>query len=226
MLSPVANVELRFLLESDSAEITLSAGDDRGLKCFVYWSGMREREFYEIGTEPTTIKLEMQDRYKRMDAKHTKASGYTKNLVRLMFAGFPDVQLFYHGITGGAISVPKTSDTPAKTLLTYGTSITHGARVSGSHLTYAYQAAHNLGMDLINLGSAGTAFCERAMTDHIASRGDWDIATLALSVNMYNNTMFSFETFKERASYMVNTVAKPIRTNQSSVLLSIHSLMT
>ena len=58
----------------------------------------------------------------------------------------------------------------------------------------------------MNLGTAGSAFCEPEIADHIADRGDWDVATLALSVNMVAG--FSVEEFRERTAYMVNTIAE------------------
>lgn len=204
--SPVANVELRFLLDSDYVDITLSSDGPEPLRMFVGWGGFLERGFHEIDEKPKTIRLEMHERYKEMDADHCKGSGYPKNLVRLMFAGLPTVKLYYHGVDKGLISAPSAKDRPVKTLLTYGTSITQGGMVTGPHLTYPYQTAHNLGMDLLNLGFSGAAMCEKAIVDHIASRQDWDIATLALSVNMYNN--FGLDVFKRRAEYMVNTIAK------------------
>lgn len=208
LLSPVANVELRFILEGPSVKLTLSAGSPEGLKMFVFWSGFQERAFYTISDQPTTIQLSLPDRYVELDPKHCQATGYAKKLVRCMFTGNPDVALFYHGHDQGDISLPSIEDTPKKRLLAYGTSITHGAKLSGPHLTYPYQTARHLGMDVINLGAAGAAFCEKAMADHIAARQDWDVVTLGLSVNMYSNEAYSFEQFKERASYMVKTIAE------------------
>ena len=45
------------------------------------------------------------------------------------------------------------------------------------------------------------------MAEYIASREDWDVATLALSVNMANSGGFSPGAFAERAEAFVNTIA-------------------
>ncbi len=124
-----------------------------------------------------------------------------------MFCGYPDVPLYFHGIKEGKYRLPEIGTSPRKQLLCYGTSITHGAKLSGPHLTYPYMTAKRLGMDLINLGMAGTALCEPEMADYIANRSDWDIATLAMSVNMYAQK-FPCDEFRERIHYMVNTIAK------------------
>ena len=72
------------------------------------------------------------------------------------------------------------------------------------HSSCAGHTARALGADLINLGSAGSAHCEAELADYIAARDDWDIATLALSVNLGR---FALDEFYKRVSYMVNTVS-------------------
>jgi len=73
-------------------------------------------------------------------------------------------------------------------------------------LNYVGQTARRLGADLFNLGVGGSAHCEFELSDHMAGREDWDLASLALSVNMIG-AGFSLDEFYERVSYMVNTVA-------------------
>jgi lysophospholipase L1-like esterase len=89
--------------------------------------------------------------------------------------------------------------------MAYGTSITHGFDAEGPHLSYIAQTAWHLGADLINLGVGGSAHCEPELADYMATRDDWDVATLALSVNMQG---FALDRFYERVSYMVSTVAE------------------
>lgn len=207
MKSPVANVELRFIAVSDSVEITLSKSGAGPLRMYVFWGDFQEREFYEITEEPQTFQLSIGERLGKLDEKYDRQLRYSSRLVRLMFAGYPDVSLNYHGVTCEDIRVPEPKEMLDTRLLCYGTSITHGAKLSGPHLTYPYLLAKKLGMDIINLGSAGTAFCEKEMADYIAARDDWDVATLALSVNMYNQ-MFTFEQFRDRIEYFVKKIAR------------------
>lgn len=84
-------------------------------------------------------------------------------------------------------------------------SITEGEAPSGEHLSYVSQTAWRLDADLLNLGSCGTAYCDPAMASHIAARDDWDIVTLALSINMVGT--FSPTEFRERATNMIETIA-------------------
>lgn len=207
VISPAANVELRFLLESESTDITLSTAGEAGLRMFVFNGDFQDRQVYEIGPEAKTITITANERYKQLSPECIKDSSYNYKLVRLMFTGTPDAQLMYYGVEKGQISLPVKKDVPLKRLLAYGTSITHGAMLSTPYLTYPFLTSKALGMDLINLGQSGAAFCEKEMADYIASRNDWDIAVLAMSVNMYNNEAFTCTSFKERVEYMVNTVS-------------------
>ena len=109
-------------------------------------------------------------------------------------------------IRGEGMRPPAADEKPAARYLAYGTSITFGASAAAPELTYVGQTAWRLGMDAINLGVPGAAFCEQAMADHIASRTDWDIATLCISVNMLNQGVPT-ERFEERAEAMVRTMA-------------------
>jgi lysophospholipase L1-like esterase len=66
--------------------------------------------------------------------------------------------------------------------------------------------ARALGVDALNLGTSGTAYCEPAIAEYVAGREDWDVATLALSVNMANRG-FTVAQFRERAANLVDAVA-------------------
>jgi len=98
---------------------------------------------------------------------------------------------------------PSPEELPAIRLLTYGTSITHGACATAPHLTYAAQTAWRLRADLINLGVGGSCQCEKELADYIAERADWDIASLALSVNMRG---FDPDEYTRRLHYFVDRV--------------------
>lgn len=205
MLSPTANVELRFILESDSIEVTLSTQGEKKLRMTVMWGQYQELGHYDIGGDPTTVRLEINEFYRQLKVDSNDATSYNPRMVRLMFGGSHESHLFFHDIGEGTIRLPDMSDSPKKRLLSYGTSITHGFGLSGPHMTYPFLIARKLGMDVINLGSAGSAFCEEGLADYIAKRNDWDIATLSISVNMY--LYFDISAFTKKIDYMIKTIA-------------------
>ncbi len=128
---------------------------------------------------------------------------FSPQVFRLIFGGSERDPVIFHGIEGEKVQPPAAEDLPALRYLSYGTSITHGFDAEGPHLSYVSQTARRLGADLINLGVGGSAFCEPEFADYIADRDDWQIATLALSVNMRG---FTIDEFYSRVSYMVNKV--------------------
>jgi len=102
---------------------------------------------------------------------------------------------------------PTADELPDHRHLAYGTSITEGAAASATHTDYVTHVARECGFDALNFRSSGSAYCEAAMAEYIASRGDWDVATLALSVNMANTGGFEPAVFHDRAETFVDTIA-------------------
>ncbi len=105
----------------------------------------------------------------------------------------------------GSVCPPKAEHLPSKRLLIYGSSITHGSLSLLPPSSYAFRTAENLGMDLINLGYAGSAHIEGAMADWLATRGDWDMAILEMGINAL---FMSEEEFETRVRYFVKTIAE------------------
>lgn len=197
-----ACVEIRFVNDSPPTRVTLWAPE--GITdVVVFYGGFESPERYKIGREKQTIEIALPEEMALVTPEMTGPMAFSPRVCRLMLGGAP---VFLHGIEGDRLRPPRKEELPSVRYLAYGTSITHGANASGPHLCYAAQTAARLGVDLINLGSGGSAFCEREMTDYIAGRDDWDVASLALTVNMLG-AGFTAEEFGERASYMVNTIA-------------------
>ncbi len=196
MLGP-ANVEIRFVLNGDVARITLSA--DEPSKVFVYWGLYQVEGCHEIGPEPTTIEVQHHEGFVPAK-KYLEQEVFSHDVCRVSFATGP---VYIHDIAGD-IRPPASDELPSLRHMAYGTSITHaGNRMP--HLKYSAITARRLGADLINLGMSGACMCESVMGDYIASRADWDFATLALSVNMVK--FYSLDEFSERVGYVVDKIA-------------------
>lgn len=198
-LSP-ANCELRFTMEGDEAQVTLSSEGQTQLR--VFQGPFDVRNPHTIGPEPTTINLTPSSFVAQLDRRWWEDQPFDPNVFRLTFGTGAPVIL--HEVRGDGIRPPAAEQLPAITCLTYGTSITQGAKSEAPHLSYAAQTAWHLGADLINLGLGGSCHCEPVLADYIAGRDDWQIASLALSVNMMG---FALDEFYRRVEYMVRTVA-------------------
>jgi hypothetical protein len=196
------NCEIRYVSDSVESSVTLSSEGETDVTIFFGVFDGRER--HVIGPQPTTIRLSPQDRLRNLDRQHWQDQPFDPGVRRILFGGSRRDPVILHNIEGKGIRPPAPEEVPKLTYLAYGTSITHGFDCEGPHLSYIAQTAWHLKTDLINLGVAGAAHCESAFADHIAGRSDWDIATLALSVNMHG---FPLDEFRRRVDYMVNTVA-------------------
>lgn len=203
-----AGVELRFVPDG-TVTLTLSTvPQPRGEESLVrvFWGPIQGYETFVVGPEPTTIEVEFPDKLAEIDPGELEPLAYDPRVCRLLLPGdHRGAHVRYHGVEGD-VRPPATGEVPDCRYLAYGTSITEGEAPVAEHLTYVNQTARRLGVDPLNLGSCGTAYCDPAMADYIAARGDWDVATLALSVNMVGT--FSVDEFRERAAYMVETVAE------------------
>ena len=198
MLSP-ACAEIRFV--SDRPTVRLSVSSEGWTDAVVFHGVFQSDQRFSITKKTQTIEITTPERLQQLGASLPQDMPFAPNVFRVMLAGDA---VYFHGMEQDGFRPPEGEELPQLRYLAYGTSITHGGAATGPHLAYVSQTARRLGADLINLGVGGSAHCEHELADYIASRDDWDIATLALSVNMGG---FSLEDFSERVSYMVNAVA-------------------
>lgn len=206
MYTRPAGTEIRFERENDgeTVEVTLSSPEGQCTVTPCYGSFLASPDAQvELGPEPKTIELSVPDGIRSLNPDLVEEMVFSPSVQRLVLRGSP---VIFHEINGN-VRPPRSETVPDCRYLAYGTSITQGLAASDHHLTYAGQTARRLGADLLNLGTSGSAFCEPAIADHIASRDDWDVTTLAISVNMLGSG-FTADEFYERASYMVDTIAE------------------
>jgi len=197
------NCEVRFVCDwSKPAYVTVSSEGQTGAELFYGCFDARER--WTIGREPTTLRIAPGERIRRLDRRWWADMPFAPCVRRIIFGGRRRDPVILHGVAGEGIRPPTAEELPPLRYLVYGTSITHGFDCEGPHLSYAAQTAWHLGADLINLGVGGACHCEQAFADYIASRDDWHVASLALSVNMQH---FPMDEFRRRVGYMVRTVA-------------------
>ena len=205
MLGP-DGAEIRLVSQEDTVEVTLSAPTG-GADMVVFWGEFQDIQRYTIGRQPRTIKLTYPERVQHLKPGICCDHAFQPQVWRLTFMGESKASsLHFHDIFGQGLRPPRPEEVPSQTYLAYGTSVTDGFSATAMHLTYIAQTARHLGANLINLGSAGSAYCEPELADYIAARKDWSVATLCISANMIG-AGFSVDEFCHRASYMVNTIA-------------------
>lgn len=188
----VTGVELRFVIEGDSVKLVMSADEvtDSDVCTFhVYYGGIQggwaDHEVHKhIPGTPKTFEIKRPANMSNL-RKMTEMSGHDwdPEVVRVIF---DRGRVFLHDVIG-EVEPPKPAQCPKKTLLCYGSSITHGSNSIDMSHAWASVLGYNLNMDVRNLGMAGSCCMEPAMVDYIASQGElgkWDVAVLELGINV------------------------------------------
>lgn len=195
-----AGSELRYVSDGD-ATVWLSCPDG---ECEVQqFLGPFQGQTTTIDGEPTAVKVEQPEHVENLRAGIAESLAFHPRVARILLP-HQSTAICYHGMDGDT-RPPRDSEVPNTRYIAYGTSITRGISASAPHLTFVNEVATLTKFDAINVGSAGSAFCERAIADYVAGRDDWDVATLAISVNMVAG--FEPAEFQRRAEYMVETIA-------------------
>ncbi len=205
-------VELRFVIKGESATIKMRTYEDNpsSYPHFHVFRGAVQGG-WEDNEIHTTVTGEIQDfvikkaeNIERVNDMH-KRIGYDWNgeVVRIIF----NLGKFRIYDIIGDVEPPKPSQTPSKKMLCYGSSITNGSSALNSVHTWVSLLARNLNVDVYNKGMPGSCAMEPALAEFIASegeKGNWDIATLELGINVLG---WEKEKFTERAENIIKEVA-------------------
>ncbi|MDP0495320.1 MAG: SGNH/GDSL hydrolase family protein [Verrucomicrobiota bacterium JB024] len=192
-------VEVRFVPQDWTRPVRLtfrSLGKETEL--WPFWGMFAERFPRKIGPEPTTLEFVMHERMREIGPERFADHAFKPWVCRLLMRGDP--VLFIEG--EGDVRLPRQGEVPRVRLLAYGTSITQGIGASHQHACYVNQVCRELGWDVVNLGSGGSALCEEAVSDYMAAMSGWDVALLCVSVNMVGHGIPA-EEFERRVRYML-----------------------
>jgi hypothetical protein len=202
MLSP-AGSEIRFRIAEANDSVTIRLSSESRTTIYIY-HGPFQAGAIELDTEPRDFKIAPHKRIAQLMQVGGPPMAYDPRLVRLCFGGVYPEPVLYHGHSGG-VRPPQPQDTPDRTYLAYGSSITHGTDWAGAACSYPAHVAWRLGYDLRNLGASGCCLCEKPLADYLAQQ-PCDLVTLELSVNMLGSS-FTAEGFRQRAGYLVERIA-------------------
>ncbi len=109
----------------------------------------------------------------------------------------------------GEIRPPANMEMPQKTILAYGSSITHGACAVVHSNSHIFKLAQKLGVDIEDKGVGGGCFCEKEVCDYLTQK-KCDLLYLELGTNMMD-TMDVSEYYK-KAAYMFSSIDTSIPT--------------
>lgn len=201
-------VELRFVMESDEVKIRMSSESSTAI-FHVYRGGIQGGyEDHEtdkhVSAEPKeyVIKKTYNIEELRNIAKES-GNEWDPAVVRVVF----DRGIYTLYDIEGDVKPPSPEQCPKKTIMAYGSSITHGSNSYDASHSWLWQVAHHLNMDFCNLGMAGACWMEPGIVDFVASEGEkghWDIAILELGINAVD---FTEDKIHERVENTLKQVA-------------------
>lgn len=202
-------VEIRFKMNSDKVTLRMAVREGSGL-FHVYRGGIQggyaDHEVHKTVTETVEdFVIERSSSPEKLRVL-TEKSGTEWNcdVVRIIFdrGGFKIFDII------GDIEPPAPEDCPSKTLMCYGSSITHGSNSLDMSHSWPALVAHNIGYDIKNKGMAGSCCMEPAYAEYIAAEGmknHWHALTLELGINVLD---WNEDTFRERVTNIIKTVAE------------------
>ncbi len=201
-------VEFRFVMKSDIVTLRMKVTGSTG----VYHVYRGSIQGYDTDNElPEFVTKEIHDfvikKSKNTDTLKRIATEFNQPFAPEVVRVILDRGTFELVDVIGDIEPPKSEQLPSKTIMAYGSSITHGSNSLDRSHAWTAILAHNLKMDLRNLGHAGSCMMEPEMAEYIASegeKGNWDICTLELGINAL---WMDEEMFTERVRNIVRQVA-------------------
>lgn len=205
-------VELRFVIKGESVVIRMSAtdNDSKSFNPFHIFRGGIQGTWEDhevhccVSSEPDNFVIKRSENIERLKEMSMKiGSEWEPEVVRVIF---DRGKYKIYDIIGDVVP-PTKEQLPKLTMLSYGSSITHGSNSIDASHSWVSVVAHNLNLDSRNLGMAGSCALEPEMAEYISSegeKGNWDIATLELGINVLD---WEEEKIYSRVENMIKQVA-------------------
>ncbi len=200
-----SGVELRFLMLSERVTLRIRS---TGIGHYHIYRGGLQGGWYDhegkiTSPDGTEIVIERKEQ-SHIDRMHKDLMlPWNPMLIRIIF----DRGRFEIMDVDGEIAPPSADDTPKKTILFYGSSITHGSNSLNDSNSWTSWVAHGLSMDKLNKGLAGSCYMEDSTVSYlgnIGKEGAWDVAVLELGINVL---CFDAQKRYERAKNTLQRIA-------------------
>lgn len=193
--------ELRFITDSPFFDITLkSIKEDCGVHIFFGDYSFKKYVLKE-GVEQT-LHIEIPDNilnnYDNLDRL-----GFNPRVIRIVI-GYPGY-VAYLGLNtfGYEIITPSIDDVPSKTLLIYGSSISHGSEALDYINSYAFILSRHLNINILNKSIPGSCLGEYQMIDYLKEINN-DAVLVEFGVNTLR--LFSVEEYDKRLKYIIDNL--------------------
>ncbi|MBO5453691.1 MAG: hypothetical protein J6A69_06970 [Clostridia bacterium] len=195
--------EIRFYSDSNIVTVTLLPEISDGNLC-VYLGNYFVGRYELKAGEYKTLFLKRPEMFDNINADFFDGNTFDNHVWRLCPHNCL-ITLCDIDNTTGVIRPPKKSEMPSKTMLAYGSSITHGSGALSNPYCYIENVGRLLGLNILNKGMGGSCFCEKEVVDMLL-KNDFDYAYLECGVNMYMRV--EPEEFRKRFTYLVAEISK------------------
>lgn len=180
--------EIRFILKGEKAVLKLVYEGDEEYAPTIY---MYLGNFQSGWLWLSPIKLK--NGINEIEVEYPNNMDWLKRIAKENNCGFSPEVIRISGLSSetsilgieGDIRSPEKSELPDKTVMFYGSSITHGSLSQNMNSCYASLTARKLGADIVNKALAGSCFLEKEMIDYVLGY-DADLFVIELGTNCYN----------------------------------------
>ena len=204
-----AGSEIRFVTEAPTCHLyvgslhgTLEA-PHAASEVLIYRGDFRhEHVILQPGVQ-TCIELNVPEKLAKLRPEFARGRRFASNVWRIFFER-SRIALHHLDVHGYPVRPPAADEQPTLRWLAHGSSITNGSTATRHVNCYVQQAAWRLGVDVLNQGMSGACLLEPAMAGWLASREDWDFATLELGINVIGS--IAPDEFHRRVVHFLGTL--------------------
>ncbi len=207
--------EMRFKTDAPKIKLTIYSDDDYG--DILVFCGDNMLASYRV-TKAGYMTITALDHWGFKDLGKGFFDGeerrFSKNVWRIYFHSFrctvAELDTFDY-----PVMLPDADELPKKTLLSYGSSISHGSATLFHPNSYPQTFARLAKMDCLTKGTGGSCRIDKAVVDDFAARDDWDIGLFELGINMIGSET---DFFAERFNYLVD---KMVATGKKLIFVTM-----
>lgn len=192
-------IELRVVTRGECA-VTLCSDEDTDV--LVYWGEFFHQRIRLVKGQISTERITRPEAWDKLK-RGLDLGRFSPDVLRIMFCRAGIVK-FYSFSFSGEHRAPYESELPGKTMLAYGTSITHGSISILEPVSYVEAAGTLLGYDVLNKALAGSCFSEPEVAEYLTSLS-FDVGYFEIGTNIASRP----EEFIElRAGALIDAVCR------------------
>lgn len=191
--------ELRFVTDSKFFDLKLRS-DKENSKVYIFFGDYMFNSYELKEGIVTNIHVEIPEKIYQNYDKLNKV--FNSRVVRVII-GYPGYVSYIGLNTYSDRRPPKLDEIPQKTMLIYGSSISHGSEALEYINSYAFILSRMLGVNVINKSIPGSCQAEYIMSDYLSTINS-DYAFIEFGVNVLS--LYSTNEYKNHLDYLLDKI--------------------